>query len=188
MKDGIYNLDNYAVLDSVFEIEELLEAISVLQGKIEHYQELKKYRVSTCENKIESFKSKIDLYRSVILNTMQKFAPDKKTIDFSPVGKVTRKKPSKLWEVNDEEKLLKFLATLGKKEEVVETKEKIIKKKLDGVLDDLLSSKKKIPGVSLVESDESISIVFEKTYVPKEKSESQEVENDVIEMDEKIEI
>lgn len=187
MKENIYDLTSDGVLDSVFEIEDILENIAELQSKVSYYQELKKYRVKTCEDKINSLQSRMDLFRKVILNTMQKLAPEKKTIDFSPIGKVTRRKPTQSWLIDDEEELIEFLEKNGRKDEVVETKEKLVKKLLDKVLIELSAKKKEIPGVTYVDNGESVSISFEKNYSPKEKTESVK-EMDVVEMSETIEI
>lgn len=167
---GDYNsIPEDFVLDSVFEIEDVLESIAELQDKSTYFRNLKKHRIETCDYKINNCENKIEQLRKVILETMKKLAPKDKTIDFSPIGKVTRKKPTQSWVVEDEETMLSFLKKQGKKDTVVEVKEKIIKRQLDRVLDEISNKIKEIPGVTLKTGDESVSIIFEKTYDPKEK-------------------
>jgi len=182
MSDYNYsNLPEDFVLDSVFEIEDVLESIAELQDKKEYFKNLKKHRIETCDQKIDSYENKILQLRKVILETMKKLAPKDKTIDFSPIGKVTRKNPTQSWSIEDEDSLKEFLEKNKKKDGVVEVKERFIKRQLDRVLDELSNTIKKIPGVSLKTGEESVSIIFEKTYDPKDKQkeEPKTIEEDV---------
>ena len=164
--------NNVETLDSVFEIGDILEYIKELNNKNDYYINLKKYRASVLDEKIKANEEKVEKLREVILNTMKKYSPDEKTIDFSPVGKVNRRVGPSKWEVEDEEKLIKFLEKEGKKDSVVEIKEKIVKKNLNQALSSF--TKKKVPGAVFLPGEETISISYgDKTTI------SEKVKEDV---------
>ena len=116
-----------AALDSVFEIEDVLVYIARLQKKVDHWEGLKKHRVNRLNNQISMVNFEIDNLRQLILNTMKQHKPDEKTIDFTPIGKVTRKKSRKKWEIDNEEDLLNYLESKNLSDQIVEMKAKIIK-------------------------------------------------------------
>jgi len=155
-----------AVLDSVFEVEDVLIYMAKLQKKVEHLEGLKKYRTSVLSDKINKTKDEMNNLRQLILNTMKQHAPDQTTVDFPTIGKATRKKARKKWEIENEDQLLNFLDENELKDAVVETKEKIVKKELDKVLNSLQKTKT-ILGATLISGQESVSIVYEKDYKPK---------------------
>ena len=174
-------------LDSLFEIEDVLEYIAILQKKVEHFNNLKKYRTQVLSEKIEKISGQITKLKSIILSTMEEKAPDDKTMDFTPIGKVTRKKAIRKWNIEDEEEITTFLRSKNLDEGVIEKKEKIVKKELNKVLDAL--KKKKIPGVSFDPGNETLSVIYEKKYVPKdEKKQKTEHSNDQVEIEEMEEI
>ena len=153
--------ENY-ILDSHLSIEEVLEEILDLEHKIDHWEAVKKHRIETANQKITSIQSKIDDCRKIILETMKHHTPNDKTLDFSPLAKVTRKQIKAKWTVENEEELLVYLQQKKMKSSVVETKEVIVKKKLDEALYKLFGLGQKIEGASIGEPSESLSIVFGK--------------------------
>jgi len=165
--------DDY-VLDSIYDIEEILETIAKLERSNDHFDDLKKYRTSVLNDKISNNKLKIERLRKVILDTMVKLSPDDKMIDFSPIAKIVRRKALKKWKVSDDEQLIGFLKEKGLEKDVVKTEEKIIKSKLKKTLDSLSKKNEIIPGAVLDPGDESISITYDKTYKPKPE---EEIEN-----------
>lgn len=167
--------DDY-ILDSIYDIEEVLEYLATLNGKIDHLKKLKQHRIEAIDSKLGNFNNRVARLRKLILDTMIKMSPDQKTIDFTPIGKITRRKSKKTWEVLDEESLLAFLENKGVKEEVIVTKETVNKKKLTDILDKLAKTSDLIPGAVLNAGEESVSITYEKNYkaVEKEEDETEE--------------
>jgi len=159
-------------LDSVLEIDDVLQEIAILENKKKHFEALHKRRIEVLKDKIKEFDARISDYRSVILSAMKKYRPDEKTIDFTPIGKVTRKKPRTRWIIENDEEVLAWLDTKGSRDKVVDIIEKINKKKLDAILDKL-GKKEEVSGANLDPGKESISIVFEKTYKPTPKNEEE---------------
>jgi len=164
-------------LDSLFEIEDVLEYIAILQNKVKHYDNLKKYRVQTLSAKIDKINDQISKLKSIILNTMKSQAPNDKTMDFTPIGKVTRKKAIRKWIVDNEEEILAFLKSKKLGQEAIEVREKIVKKELNKVLDSI--NKKKVPGVSFDPGKESLSVVYEKEYLPKPKEQDDQPDQEI---------
>lgn len=149
-------------LESVFDIEELLYGIKDTESEIEHLENLKKWRNKKIDEKIASSEAAVHKAKQVILNTMLKLEPKKKTIPFPGVGKVTRRVKAANWQVEDDDKLLTDLTSLGLKDKVIEIKEVLVKKSLNSVLDDLEKSGKPLPmGIKKTDPSESLSVSFE---------------------------
>ena len=94
------------VLNSVYEIEEVIPLIQKLSKHIVFLKELKKFRSTSIDAKIAEYAEKSQQLRTVILNTLEKFG--EKTLDFPGVAKVTRKKTTSTWQVESESSLLSF--------------------------------------------------------------------------------
>ena len=168
-----FMLPENMTLESVMEIDEVLYEIALFERKRKHLEGLKRHRASILDEKIKRIATNVDDLRKVILNTMRKYAPDDKTLDFPSVGKATRKSPQKRWIVDDEKKLISFLEKSGIKDQIVSTVEKISKKDLNRELSALPDSKA-VKGATLDPGEESISITFEKQFKPKESTQTQE--------------
>ena len=147
-------------LGSLYDLEVLIEAVAVLESRVEHYKGLKAHRIKVIDAAIDHVSNKIDQLRSVMLEAMRTLAPNQKTVDFPGIGRVTRKKSPRRWEVTDEPGLLSYLEDIGRKGEVEEVKIHIKKSAINSVLEDLSSSTqpKDIPGVVLHDGEEQVSI------------------------------
>jgi len=152
-------------LSSMYEIEDILLLIGEVNRKIDYYKEMKKHRASSIDEKISSLNAKAECLRSVILNTMQKVVPNEKTLDFPDIGKVTRRKPTATISIDDQDKVIGYLDDKGMKDEVVKVSETVDKRKLKTIVQQCSKTGEKVPGVSTITGDESLSITFEK---PKE--------------------
>lgn len=152
-------------LNSVYEIENILMLVSESEKTVEHYKNLKKSRIQSIDNRIAEYTDKIDSFRQLILNTLNIFG--EKSLDFPGIGRVSKRKPTAgKWEVIDDAKVMEFVKN-HKIEHVIETKEVIIKKELNKVLDEYKKQNITVPGTHLEEGQESISITFEKEEEPK---------------------
>lgn len=149
------------VLDSKYEIENVLLMVQQVEDKIKFFKELKQYRAKKIDADIQDLEERADRFRRVILNTMASTEPDKKTMHFPGIGKVTRRAGKSSWKVTDEQLMLDFLEKQGVKNMVVETKEVVSKKEANKVFDNFKDQNVTVPGVAYSEAAESISISFE---------------------------
>lgn len=149
------------------DIDEVLMSIAAIQQDIEHFEALKKHRAKVIDEQIAVLESRVEGMREQIRDYMS--SAGEKTLKFPGVGSITRKPGSMKWVVNDEEKLVNYLKgnsniapqTL---EKVIVTKETIVKKELNKILDDLEQHNAlKTDSVSQVKSDESVAITFDKS-------------------------
>jgi hypothetical protein len=155
------------VLDSKYEIENVLLMIQEAEDKIKFFKELKQYRAKKIDEEINNLGERADRFRRVVLNTMTITEPSKKTLHFPGVGKVTRRAGKSSWKVNNEHLMLDFLNEQGVKNQVVETIEVVSKKEANKVFDCFKDQNMQIPGVEHVEASESISISFDDAPVTK---------------------
>ena len=149
-------------LNSIFEVEELLLLIGDINKKVDFYKDLRRYRTEVIDAKIGTLAQKGDVLRQVILNTMQKLAPDEKTVHFPAIGKVSRRTPKDAWQVDDQDKLTSFLDKKGDKSEVTRVTEAIDKRKLNALLDKYKKEGVAAPGVSIKIGVDSLTITLEK--------------------------
>ncbi len=157
-------------LSSVYDIEELLLSIGTMNHQIEYYKELKKHRVNSIDVEIGGLTSKIDVLRKVILNTMKNVAPDEKTLNFPSIAKITRRKSKSRIAVDDQDQVIDFLDEAGLKEQIVDVRESINKIKLMKLVNEYRETGQAIPGTSVVPSDESLSITYDKSPSTNETS------------------
>lgn len=150
-----YSADE-CILNSIYELENVLSDIKSVQEKIDFYKDLKKFRIEAIDKEIDNMKNRETKLRSVILENMKRLDPKKKTLDFPAVGKITRTAGKKSWVVDDEQILTSYLKTNKLTDAVIEIKEVLSKKRLDA----LLKETGQIPGVSQKDGTESISITF----------------------------
>ncbi len=148
-------------LSSIFEIEELLQSVQEAEENIQYLQDLKKYRDKIVADQVSAIKAKIVNWRQVILNTMETHEPGKKTLPFPGVGKVTRRKISGSWSIDNQDLMLEHLDRAGMKDDVIEKRESINQRKLKSVLDHFDKQNQKVPGVSRGADREGLSIAFE---------------------------
>ena len=151
-------------LNSVFEIEELLEMVRQIEDKMGFYAELKKYRAKVIDDEIQKLEERSQNIRSVILNTMKH--ADKRSLNFPSIGKVVRRAGKTTWQIEDEGELVEFLDKQGVKAQVVHTKEVVDKKSLTKVLDNMADQGIAPRGVAKNDAQEGVSITFEKEGEP----------------------
>lgn len=161
LRDIDSGLPSNAILDSVYEVDDVLKALQTLDGKIDHLKGLKAYRVETINAEIAKLESRYESLRGIVLHTLKELEPNQKTFHFPDVGKVTRKVVSGTWVVEDELAAMDSLEKLGMKSRVVETKEAINKKELKKVVAELSEQNKTVAGTVYKEPGETISITFE---------------------------
>ena len=157
-------------LNSVYEVENVLLLLKTIKDKIEYFKGLKKYRIQSVDAKVDDLEEKSDRLRSVVLHTMKKLDPNRTTLNFPDVGAVTRKKNPNKWEVKYEESMLAFLEKSGSKQDVVQVKEVIDSRKLKKTLDDFASARVTVPGVTLIEGGETVSVKYEEGKSGQEKT------------------
>ena len=148
------------------DIDDLLVNIAAIDAQVEHYEALKKHRNSVIDTEIDKLLAVKVEYREAIQQFMA--ASGEKTLNYPGVGKVTRKAGSRKWIIKDEDALVAYLKgnpglspqLLSK---VVVTEEKIVKKELNKILDDLQAHNAlQTDAVELEASKESLSISLDK--------------------------
>lgn len=149
------------VLDSIYEIEAVLEKIKEIKDSSEHLSGLKKYRNSIIDAKIGDLKFKEEALRGAIVRSMNKLEPKKSTIHFPPIGKVTKKKGKEDWEIVDEQSVLQFVSEQGVRDQVTKTEVSFVKSALNKMLDNFSDQAIKVPGVEKRTGPETLSITFE---------------------------
>lgn len=178
------NIPEGGVLDSIYEIEDILETIARSDRKIEHFEKLKKHRTNILDEKITQLENENIRLRQVIMDTMKALAPDDKTVDFPGVGKVTRKKPKEKWVVENEEEVIKYLEQEKLDKNAVKVVKKIVKKELDKVLDNAAKRGIAVPGANIDVGEETLSISFDKNYKPNAEPEEVEKVSKTVEVEE----
>jgi len=149
------------------EIDEMLINIAAIDQQIEHYEQLKRHRITVIAAEIDKLEGNKAQYRDAI----QQFMSDQgeKTLNYPGVGKVTRKAGTRKWVIKDEEALLSYLKSnpglspqlLSK---VVFTEERLVKKELNKILDELSTHNAlQTDSVELAASQETLSISFDKS-------------------------
>lgn len=165
--------DDVKPLDSEFDIEELLMSLSGLQDKIKWLKQLKDSRVQTINAEITKLDERQTRLRDVISYTLE--SVDKKSLSFPGVGKVAIKSVKGKWNVNDEDQIIAHLRKKLSKDEVDEivvTKDTIVKKSLNKVLD-IWEKLDDVPdAVSREDGKISLSVTIDKGLSDNEKMKS----------------
>lgn len=151
-------------LSSTFEIENILLLIEEIDKKVEYYKELKKHRVKSVDEKINSLVQKEAVLRGVILNTMRSM--NEKSLDFPDIGKVSRRKAKSSIVLEDQDAVIAYLEKKGLSDGLVKVVESIDKRKLNSLVSDLEKQGEDVPGISKIAGSESLSISFEKPKDP----------------------
>jgi len=149
------------VLDSKYEIENVLVLIQEIEAKAKFFKGLKQYRAKQLDQDVAELEGRAARMREVVLRTMVSTDPKKKTMHFPGTGKVTRRAGKSSWTIKDEKAVLKFLDEQGVKGQVIETKESINKKEASKVFDCFHETQVEIPGVEKKNAAEGISISYE---------------------------
>ncbi len=101
--------DEPQVLESEFDLEDLLAAIDSLNNKVKFLEQLKKQRSKSIQSEIDKLQGQNQKLRDVALLTMDNV--DKKSLNFPGVGRISVKEGRKSWMILDEEKLIQILNT-----------------------------------------------------------------------------
>ena len=176
--------DDVKPLDSEFDIEELIMSLNGLQDKIQWLKKLKDSRVQAINSEIEVLENRQTRLRDIISGTLE--SVDKKSLSFPGVGKVSIKKTKGTWNINDEDQILAHLReklSQDEVDEIVVTKETIVKKNLNKVLD-LWEKLDSLPdAVSRSEEKTSLSVTIDKSLSENEKMKSAISSTEDLDMD-----
>lgn len=148
------------ILSSAYEIENILLILGHLNSKAKWFKDLKKARNQDLDREVKYIEERQQRLRDVILRTMKQLEPDRKTLQFPSVGKVSRRQTQDSWVIDDEKAFLDFAEERGFKNQVLQIKESIDLREAKKVIADL-SQSETIPGTSKKDGTESISISFE---------------------------
>ena len=129
-------------------------------SKTKWFKELKKARNKELDNEVRYIEDRQQRLRSIILRTMKELEPDRKTLQFPSVGKISRRKSADSWSIDDEKVFLHFAENRGFKDQVLQVKESIKAREANKVIAEL-SQTETVPGVSKKEGVEGISVSFE---------------------------
>lgn len=173
LRDIDNGLPTGAVLDSIYEVENVLVALAEMEKKIEYYKGLRDWRVQSINAEIAKIEGRNAQLRELVLTTLKQLEPNQKTFHFPDVGKVTRKQLSGTWEIEDEQAALAALDKLGMKGRVIEVKESLNKRELKKVVAELSGQNTNVAGTAYKDGSESLSITFDsKTPKPTKKADA----------------
>lgn len=158
--EAIYqNLNNEDfVLSSVYEIDNVLTLMKESLAKEQFFKDLKRFRDAQISDEIEKHTTRATKLKNLIGRTMATLEPAKKTLDFPGIAKVTRKKDTVSWEVEDEEAVLQYFDSKNMKKDITEVEEKLSKSKLKKALEKV--DPKKVKGLKEKKTSNPISITW----------------------------
>lgn len=169
----IDELTDDQILNSSYEIENALIVIQSLESKIDWLKELKKKRGSEIDMQIADHSNRMEMLRQIILRTMVKLEPDRKTLPFPGIGKVSRREVKGSWSIVDEDAFKQFLVNEGLKDDYVNVKETIKVREAKKLIQELAETKN-VPGTEKGSDGETVSISFDdktdKTVEPNKTS------------------
>jgi hypothetical protein len=157
-------------LSSVYELEDVLSSLKEIDKKVQFLKEYKKNRAAIIDAEIKAYEDKNEWLRNLALTTMSTLAPKEKTLSFPGIGKITRRTVKGGWDIIDERSMLAFLEDIGVKDDVVETRVVIDKKKVKPILDNFSKQRSDIPGVVKKKDYESVTITHEEKEFPKQNA------------------
>ena len=164
---------NDQILNSVYEIENILILLKEINDKIQFYKDLKKFRTDSINDKISDYNERSSRLRQLIMNTLSNF--DEKNLDFPGIGKVGRRRGSNSWVVDDEKSLLEFFEKEGRKREITEIKEVINKREVNKLVEQYNAQNVSVPGITKRPAEESLTVSFHKEE--EKKVSSQDVDH-----------
>mgnify|MGYP000987459074 CR=1 FL=1 len=147
------------------DFEKLVSAMSDISQEISFLKDLKKSRVSPITAKINKLERNEAELREIAVELMDSLFPNKKTVDFPGVGKVTKRQTKGKWEITDEEELLKFARKHNKYKEMFDRKFTVKKKEMPSILAEILKETEEEPdGAVFVnpEFDFALTVTFHK--------------------------
>jgi hypothetical protein len=137
--------------DDLIQMEQFAIGIVKLRERQEFLRKLKEHRVNPIDEAISSASEREERLQNACVAILQKMG--KKSTDFPGVAKLVSRNVKGKWQVDNEEKVLEFLAKENKLDEC--TSRKIRKKELDEVLDTLATPPE---GISKTDPRTTISV------------------------------
>ncbi|MFW5890598.1 MAG: host-nuclease inhibitor Gam family protein [bacterium] len=163
--DPYDNLDYDQIKDSIkddVDMEKLLYAIRKARQEVEFLKKLKDKRVKPIDAKIKKLNDNEDRLRDYILSLMDVLFPNKNSVDFPGVGKITKRKVSGKWVVEDEDKFYKLVEDNNLSEDAIRIKKSVNKKKLPSVVARLMAEleTEELDGIKFEEPDNDHSLAL----------------------------
>jgi hypothetical protein len=160
IRDIDAGLPTGAILDSKYEIEDLVIVLAEIDRKVEHLKGLREYRVKSIDEEIAKQENRTQQIRDLILRSMRQLEPNEKTLFFPDVGKVTRKNTAGSYEIEDEAAFAAELEKKGLRDRVYESRETFNKREAKKLAAELSENNQQVPGVRYKEGSETVSITF----------------------------
>jgi hypothetical protein len=157
-------LKGQSVLEDKFDIEQVLVAVQNYNKKLEFLKELKRRRIESIDQQVDSIQKNIDVLHQAIAECMTQ--NNEKSLDFPGVGKVSVRKTKGTWQIVDDNALYEFLKSHKMEHGLVESSWKFKKKELNKILDQFLSNNNVPSSVQKDEDRTSLSISFSKNDAP----------------------
>lgn len=162
--DIFKSLDDESMFESIesdVDVEKIIYAIRKCSREIDFLRKLKKSRTNPIDEKINKLIDSQDKLKDFAVSLMGVHFPDRNTVDFPGVGKLTKRKVKGKWEVVDEGALVGFLRKHGKYDGTVTTKEVVSKKALPKAMSEIMKteSEDSIVGAKFVEPTRDVSLV-----------------------------
>lgn len=181
LKDLESGVPDSTVLNSVFEIEDVLVVMKDVDRRVQHLKGLKKYRMDSINAEISKWQEREQQLRDLILRSVIQLEPDQKTFHFPDVAKISRRSSKGSWEVTDDSSLIDEFKNRGIADEAVLIKEVLDKRKAKKLLAEL--NDQKISGAEFKQGSDSISISFETNDKLTDKNQDAKQESKTAKMD-----
>lgn len=151
------------VLDSEYELEDVIASIKDMRNKVKFLEELKRKRAAALKAEVLKLTGHIKILEEVVMNTMEQTSH--KSLNFPGVGKISVVSRKGKWVVEDEDELLDYLAEQDETilDKVCVSKNSIVKKELDKILNVWKKTGEEIPNcVSFDPPEKSLKISYDK--------------------------
>ena len=164
--DLLKEIDNQSCLNNEAsnekEIEDIVRGIKAIDEDLEFLKNLKKKRVEPIDEKVKELDCKRKNLEELTLKSMENLFPNKKTIDFPGVAKVTRKNTKGSWKILDEDDFIDFIEKYNdqKAKDVIKYNKKVDKREATKLVESIKEndSNIEIPGTEYTEEKQSISL------------------------------
>jgi hypothetical protein len=151
--------DDMDVVSDV-DVERLVKAVRKCREETEFLKKLKSKRVEPIDLKIEKLKNNEEKLKAFIVELIPEYFPNKNSVDFPGVGKVTRRKQKGKWIIDDEAALRETLEKFDELTSAIEVKEVLNKTKAKKCITNILkdNSPDEIDGAYYEEPDAEYSL------------------------------
>jgi len=142
------------------DVEKIVKAIRRCTKEVDFLKKLKANRVAPIDEKIAKLTSNESKLRNFAIDLMGIHFPDRNTVDFPGVGKLTKRKVKGKWEVVDEEQFIQFLKDNKCDKDVVVNKEVLSKKEIPKVMSEIIKvmAEDDVIGAKYVEPERDIAL------------------------------